>query len=98
MSKREAVTVNILDREYKLTCEPGERRQLLDAADYLDQSMRDLRGNGNIIGGEKIAVLAGLNIANEFLQNKHQGQSYSHEVSERIQSLRQKLDQQFDSR
>ncbi len=97
MSKREAVTVNILDREYKLACDEDERRQLLDAADYLDKNMRELRSSGNIIGAERIAVLAGLNIANEFLQSQQNSTSFSSEVSDRIRNLRDKLDQQFDS-
>lgn len=97
MSKREAVTVNILDREYKLACDEDERRQLLDAADYLDKNMRELRSSGNIIGAERIAVLAGLNIANEFLQSQQNSTSFSSEVSDRIRNLREKLDQQFDS-
>lgn len=66
MSKQ-GVTVKILDREYKFACEPEERRQLLDAADYLDDQMRSLREGANMVGLEKVAVLAALNIANDYL-------------------------------
>lgn len=96
MSTREAVTVNILDREYKLACEPDERRQLLDAADYLDKNMRELRTQGNMLSAERVAVLAGLNIANELLQSKESGSSFSAEVGTRIRQMREKLDQSLE--
>ncbi len=96
MSTREAVTVNILDREYKLACEPDERRQLLDAADYLDKNMRELRSQGNMLSTERVAVLAGLNIANELLKNQESGTSFSTEVGDRIRLMREKLDQSLE--
>ncbi|MEM9532947.1 MAG: cell division protein ZapA [Pseudomonadota bacterium] len=91
MSK-EAVTVNVLDREYRIACEPGERRQLLDAADHLDQQMRTIRDGGNIVGLEKVAVLAGLNIANEFLQSQNREEALSSGVSDRIRAIRDRLE------
>ncbi len=92
MSSKEAVTVNVLDREYRIACEPGERRQLLDAADYLDQQMRGIRDGANIVGMEKVAVLAGLNITNEFLKVKSREETVSSNVAERLKSLRSRLE------
>ncbi len=92
MSAKEAVTVNILDREYRIACEPGERRQLLDAADLLDQQMRSVRDGGNIVGVEKIAVLAGLNFANDLLLARAREQQVADDVSSRVKSLRDRLD------
>ncbi len=92
MSQKEAVTVNILDREYRIACEPGERRQLLDAADLLDQQMREVRDGGNIVGVEKVAVLAGLNFANDLLKARAQEQQLADNVTARVKSLREKLE------
>ena len=92
MSQKEAVSVNILDREYRIACEPGERRQLLDAADYLDQQMRGMRDKGNLVGVEKVAVLAALNIANELLDARQREANISENVAGRIRSLRDRLD------
>ena len=92
MSELQAVTVKILDREYKLACEPNERRQLLDAADYLEGQMREIRDGSGMVGQDKIAVLAALNIANEFLQLKHREEAFGTQVSERIRKLRARLD------
>ncbi|MEM1092534.1 MAG: cell division protein ZapA [Pseudomonadota bacterium] len=91
-SSKEAVTVNVLDREYRIACDPGERRQLLDAADYLDQQMRSIRDGANIVGMEKIAVLAGLNITNMFLQVQQREETMSGNVAERLKSLRDRLE------
>lgn len=92
MSGKEAVTVNVLDREYRIACAADERRQLLDAADFLDQQMRAIRDGGNIVGVEKVAVLAGLNIANDFLKTQEREKALSGSVAERVQSIRSKLE------
>jgi cell division protein ZapA len=65
-----AVTVNILDRDYQVACSPEEEELLKSAAAYLDSKMREVRERGNVIGIDRIAVMAALNIAHEFLQLK----------------------------
>jgi cell division protein ZapA len=65
-----AVTVNILDRDYQISCSPEEEALLRSAATYLDEKMREVRDRGNVIGIDRIAVMAALNIAHEFLQLK----------------------------
>jgi cell division protein ZapA len=63
-----AITVNILDRDYQIACNNEEKEPLLAAAKYLDQKMREIRDRGNVIGIDRIAVMAALNIAHDFLQ------------------------------
>jgi cell division protein ZapA len=65
-----AITVNILDRDYQIACQNEEKELLLAAARYLDQKMREIRDRGNVIGIDRIAVMAALNIAHDFLQLK----------------------------
>jgi cell division protein ZapA len=65
-----AITVNILDRDYQIACENEEKESLLAAARFLDQKMREIRDRGNVIGIDRIAVMAALNIAHDFLQLK----------------------------
>ena len=67
MSK-ETVIVKILDKEYQVACPPDEQTGLLEAARYLDQKMRQIRSSGKIIGLERIAVMAALNITHELLE------------------------------
>ncbi len=64
------VKVQILGKEYPVSCAADEQHELLLAARYLDEKTREIRDGGRIIGTERIAVMAALNIAHELLQLK----------------------------
>ena len=68
MSTSEPVNVRLLDREYTVGCTPEQRDGLLAAAKLLDAKMREIRGGNRMAAVDRIAVLAALNIAHEFLQ------------------------------
>jgi cell division protein ZapA len=57
------VSIRILDKEYQVQCPPDQQDALLAAARDLDQRMREIRRSGNVIGLERIAVMAALNLA-----------------------------------
>jgi cell division protein ZapA len=61
------IRVSILGKEYPVSCTPEEQHELLDAASFLDDKMREIRDYGRIIGTERIAVMAALNMAHELL-------------------------------
>ncbi len=71
MSAR-TVTVNILDKEYQVTCPEEQEAELIVSASYLDKQMRSIRETGKVIGLERIAVMAALNISHELLQASEQ--------------------------
>lgn len=66
--RSEAVFVKILDKEYQVACPPGEKDALLQAAHNLDERMRNIRNGGSVIGLERIAVMAALNLSHELLE------------------------------
>jgi cell division protein ZapA len=68
MSTPSTVRLRILDNDYQVACPPEEKDGLLAAARHLDEKMRAIRSAGNVIGTERIAVMVGLNIAHELLQ------------------------------
>ena len=68
MTTNNTVTVTILDRDYQVSCNPEERESLLSSARYLNDRMREIKANGSVIGLERIAVMAALNITHELLQ------------------------------
>ena len=68
MSTPSTVRLHILDNDYQVACPPEEKEGLLNAARYLDEKMRAIRSGGNVIGTERIAVMVGLNVAHELLQ------------------------------
>jgi len=92
------VNVNILDKEYLISCPEDERSALLSAARLLDKNMREIRASGKVIGSDRIAVMAGLNIAHDLLtQNtstaKSKVESNEENTKSRIQTMQEKIDQ-----
>ncbi len=70
MNRPNTVSVDILDKEYQVACPPNEELALANAARYLDQHMRDIRSTGKVIGLERVAIMAALNISHELLALK----------------------------
>ncbi|KNC14742.1 MULTISPECIES: cell division protein ZapA [Pseudomonas] len=70
MSSSNSVTVQILDKEYSIICPPQERSNLVNAARYLDGKMREIRSSGKVIGADRIAVMAALNITHDLLHRQ----------------------------
>ena len=68
MNQPNTVTVKILDKEYQVACPEEQEAELLVSAKYLDKQMRGIRDTGKVIGLERIAVMAALNISYELLQ------------------------------
>jgi cell division protein ZapA len=66
-----AVNIKIFDKEYKIACLPHEKDSLIQSARYLDQKMGEVKSTHKIIGADRIAVMAALNIASEFLQSEN---------------------------
>lgn len=64
----EPVKVTILEREFLVSCPEDERSSLLESAEILSERMRTIRDSGKIVGVDRIAVMAALNIAHEMLQ------------------------------
>ena len=73
MSQPNTVTVNILDKEYQVACPAEQEAELIVSAKYLDKQMRGIRDSGKVIGLERIAVMAALNISHELLKSSDQG-------------------------
>ncbi len=69
MNQSNTVTVQILDKEYCINCPATERANLESAARYLDGKMREIRSSGKVIGADRVAVMAALNIAHELMSN-----------------------------
>lgn len=70
MSDIKGVDVNIMGRDFTISCTEDERPGLINAVNFLDKKMRDIRDSGKIIGVERIAMMAALNLAHELLNSK----------------------------
>lgn len=88
----EPISVAILDREYQFACQPEERKALREAADYLDDRMRAIKGEGRLMALERIAVMTALNLADELLRLQKYEKHRQQNVDSRIRMLADELD------
>ena len=92
MNDATTVTVRILDKDYRIGCPPDEVNNLKRSAAHLDERMREMKSGSNIIGLDRIAVMAALNIANDYIQQGDESDKVSQSVSDRVRVLDDKLD------
>lgn len=86
------VVVQILEKEYRVACAEQEREALLASAHYLNGRMKEIRDSGKVVGIERIAVMAALNIAHELLQHRALKEDYTQHIGARIRALQDKID------
>ncbi|MEE9357194.1 cell division protein ZapA [Candidatus Vondammii sp. HM_W22] len=86
------VTVHILEKEYRVVCPREEEQSLLSSAQFLDEKMREIRSGRKIIGTDRIAVMAALNIAHALLEHKNSKGDSSKTVSLRLRNMQDKIE------
>lgn len=86
------VTISILGKELMVACPDDERESLAAAARYLDQRMREIQDSGKVIGTERCAVMAALNLSNELLQLRQQYSGVPAEFDARLQALHGRIE------
>lgn len=87
----QTVTITLLDKQYQIACSPQEREELLESARMLNQNMLKIRQSGGVIGLERIAIIAGLNVAHDMVKSQNSGAT-SELVASGIERLRDKID------
>jgi cell division protein ZapA len=92
MSAAKPMRVHILDKEYLVACPEDEREALFASAELLTSKMKEIRDSGKIVGADRIAVMAALNMAHELLDHKSSKDDYQHLISKRIRALQDKID------
>lgn len=85
--------INIMGREFRVACPEEEQKGLLEAVDYLNRKMHEIKDHGKVIGLERIAIMAALNIAHEFLATKVGGGFDIAEIKRKMASMETVLDQ-----
>lgn len=86
------VSVRILEKEYQVSCPASERTDLLDSAEALNTKMREIRDSGKVVGLDRIAVMAALNMANELLHSKARDEKLEGDVGNRIKMLSERVE------
>jgi cell division protein ZapA len=92
MSEVHGVDVNIMGREFTVSCTDEERPGLMAAVNYIDKKMREIRDTGKVVGVERIAVMAALNLAHELLTTSS-GEFDIGGFKRRIISMQEQIDE-----
>ena len=86
------VSVRILDKEYQVACPANERTDLLDCAEVLNAKMREIRDSGRVVGLDRIAVMAALNMANDLLHAQARDRLIEGDLSDRLKIISDRVD------
>ncbi len=90
---KNGLDVSIMGREFRIACSQDEQKELLKAVEYLSDRMREIRDAGKVIGVERIAIMAALNITHEYLSTRMEGGFDVGEFKRRIFSMQAVIDQ-----
>lgn len=85
------ITVTIFDKDYIVGCKDDEREALFASVQYLNRKMVEQRDNGKVIGSERIAVMAALNITHEYLEIRRNSESMTSDIGEGIARIQSKI-------
>ncbi len=90
------VSVRILEKDYHVACPLEERAALLDSAEFLSRKMKEIRDTGKIVGLDRIAVMAALNLANELLVAQRRDTLLDADVTQRVRAMRERVEAALD--
>lgn len=88
----EQLVLTIFDREYRISCTPDERADLIACARYVDARMGDIRDTGKVMGADRVAVMAALQIAQELFSAKAGGGASLGEIKRKVKQLNDMAD------
>jgi len=88
---QDGISVSIVGKQFMVACPEDERAGLVAAAKYLDEQMRSIHRSGKVLGAERCAIMAALNISHELLRCRDQKDAPS-DMDDRIRSLHSKIE------
>ena len=87
------ITIRILEKEYQVSCPAEEKANLLASVELLNKKMRDIRDSGKVIGLDRIAIMAALNLANELLKRSGDERQLKDIIVPRVRAMSERLDE-----
>lgn len=85
------ITVTIFDKDYVVGCKENEREALFASVQFLNRKMLEQRDNGKVIGSERIAVMAALNITHEYLEFRRNNETLASDIGDGIARMQSKI-------
>jgi len=90
MSKAEPLNITIMGKEYRVSCPPEEQDNLRASADLLNQKLAEIKKKGAVIGTERIAIMAALNMSHEILLNQTMTTEHN-DLNQRISDISERI-------
>ena len=91
------INVKILEKEYQISCPAEERKSLVDSAELLNSKMREIRDSGKVVGLDRIAVMAALNIANDLIAANGVGEQLESAAKFKLRAMRERVESALQS-
>ena len=85
------VNVTILGKEYQIACPEEEREGLIASAQMVHKNMEKIRQTGKVVGIDRIAVMAALNIAHELVQLQQDDGQDQDKINNKILQLKERV-------
>ena len=86
------ITIRILEKEYQVSCPAEEKANLLASVELLNKKMREIRDSGKVIGLDRIAIMAALNLANELLKRSVDERQIRNVLMPRVRAMSKRVD------
>jgi cell division protein ZapA len=86
------VNVKILEKEYQIACPAEERKALVDSAELLNSKMREIRDSGKVVGLDRIAVMAALNLANDLISTANVSSHLETKIKPKVVQMRERIE------
>ncbi|MDH5483740.1 MAG: cell division protein ZapA [Gammaproteobacteria bacterium] len=86
-----SLNIEIMDKEYRVSCPPDEQDSLRASAEFLNKKLNEIKQRGSIIGAERIAIMVALNLAHELLNSQGFEQGFT-DLDSRVGNLQNKID------
>jgi len=90
------VNIRILGNEFLVSCGQGEVDDLMESARELNQRMQLAHDSGTVIGLDRIAVLAALNLTHENMRLQRQLDAAVLDGQDKVVDLTQRVRQAID--
>jgi len=86
-NKPKVLSVRILGKDYLVGCPEGEETALLQSAKHVDDKMNEIRKAGKVVGTDRIAVMAALNLAHEMLSSSNQVENIDKKAMQKLKQI-----------
>lgn len=91
MGDSNSLNIKIMDKDYRVACPADQQESLMESAQFLNDRLNEIKVKGSIIGTERIAIMAALNLAHELLGSKGSVELLN-ETNERVLNMQKKID------